>query len=518
MADNQTGTNTTSTEWINSNSGGYLTPIDQVRDSRAGKTSLTSTLNQLEEPLMYNTFIVSTNGDDNNDGKSFQTAVASIGRAMTLAQGVTPTTDHKVLFSVEARNFGDLINNTSIGNVANLVVDMPACYFEDVDLTRKTNLITRRVIGNVTLGSGSHIHVIGSLGYSSAAKTVTFVAGTHNGTRFKVTELLDNVTISFAGVSSGSRIRIEVDDYPVSDFDTTMDTLLATIPDGVEVTGYIGRHNFGESTITPTYDVSKAITSTTSPQNSKFMFGASNWNFHNDGNVDAAYFNFIATAEIEAVKVGTNLTGVITLNKHVSGVNWPTNYYYRDNGTTIVPTTDGTDTAPSSLFEYMGTSRYMFVGSSEINELISDTSKSHRLNFPVDNIGQPITYIHQDNNLQLVFNFPGFDVDVASFIGQMDVHINTGDKQSLWNGKTRVRFDKVSTGRYTMTLGDNGSFNSAALKVKDIWNKQTHSINLDSGSHTNQVLVNGEVGFNLPYIPNAQQFVEITFDVDVVEI
>lgn len=203
---------------------------------------------QTTEPRMFNTFIVSTNGDDTNDGKSFRTAVQSISHGMSLAQAVTPTTDHKVLYSIEARNFGDLINNTTIGNVANLVVDMKSAYFEDVDLTRKTNLITRRIIGNVLLGNGSNFNVWGDVGYSTAT-TIGFVAGTHNNTILKVNRVGTNVTISFAGITGGSNVHVEINHYAVAGFDEALETLLSTIPDDVTVTGFIGTHNFVDTPI-----------------------------------------------------------------------------------------------------------------------------------------------------------------------------------------------------------------------------------------------------------------------------
>lgn len=248
------------------------------------------------------------------------------------------------------------------------------------------------------------------------------------------------------------------------------------------------------------------------------MLGAdSGYNINGNGQIDELHYDNIFQGELRATKAGTTLTGILELDKSVTGVSWPSAYYYRVDGSTIVPTTDGTDTASSDLRDYMGDCRNMFYHSTERNEQISDTSKAHTLTFPNHNFGQELVQNRQTQNLQLVFNFPDFDVDVASFTGDMIVHTNSGDKNTLWNNRTRVRFDRVSTGRYTMTLGTSSAFDSIPLKVSDIFHVVDHSINLNAGSHTNQVAVNGEVGFNLPHIPNAQQHVEISFSVTVTD-
>lgn len=520
--------------------------------TNAGSGGQNAPLLHGDYPNSFNKIYVVDGGDDTKSGLNDFDAVRTIPRAMEIARGM-PTQDHKVILLEDAKNYGNLINTATTGNVTNCVVRGEGAIVEAVTLTDHfTSAYPRRVIGNVLLGDRCSL-VTNGIDYT-AAQTISFTTDeVHVTSRLIATHTNANTTLTFAGVQTGSFIHVEIDRY-----EADVATCVATIPSGVIVTGYIGSHVFGDAAggfnYTGTTPANNELTAGTgvddeikksgivldsngkipqdkldiptihtiiqalNPRSRKLMLGAdSGYNFNGNGQIDELHYDQIFQGELRAVKEGTTLTGILELDKNVNGVSWPTNYYYRVDGNTIVPTTDGTDTASSDLRDYMGDSRLMFYHSTEFNEQISDTSKSHTLTYPNHNVGQELVRNRLEQNLQLVFNFPGFNVDVASFTGDMIVHSNSGDKNTLWNSKTRVRFDRVSTGRYTMTLGTSSTFDAAAIKVQDIFHVVDHSINLNSGSHTNQVAVNGEVGFNLPHIPNAQQHVEISFTVAVTE-
>lgn len=251
---------------------------------------------------------------------------------------------------------------------------------------------------------------------------------------------------------------------------------------------------------------------------SRFMMAAGSLNLKGGNSIELTHAHDLVWLNLQAVRIGDNLSGRITYHKDVHGVNWPTNYYYRQSNAnsvnTIVPTTDGTDQATSDLRDYMGSSRNMFYHSTERNEQISDTSRAHSLIFPNNNFGQPLFNSNYNDNFLVVFNFGDIDIDVTSFTATVNIIENTGDDASIFSGKTSATFTKISTGRYSITL--NGDSNP--LKINQVFKNSTHSINLNTGSHTNQVTVNGEVGFNLPYIANSQQIIEFEFaDVEVTD-
>lgn len=498
-----------------------------VRDLSAIRGVLEAT--QKSQPKAFNVFFLSSGGDDALDGRTLATAVRSIGRAMTLAGEVEPATDHRSIYSLEALNFGNLINNASIGNVPNLVVDCRAAVFEIIDLSRKSNMLCRRGIGSVTLGSGSQLEIWGSLGYASQARTVGFAAGAHEGTLIKVRQVLSNVSISLAGVSSGSRLRIEIDDWQADDFEASMSALLDTIPDGVEVNGWIGKHNFGEAASAPTpgYAPVSVVREDATPDSRNFRIGVAGADFIHDGDPATDHWTDVAGFELDALRIGTALTGRLVIERHAAGTQPPAAYYYRfDSGAgKIVPTTDGTDTAPSDLTQYVGTGRRFFYTDTEVNgyDGPNDRYYTHTLKYSHDNYGQLITHQEQASDLQLVFNFPDWDIDVASFTGDLTIRTNTGYRSStgpaarVWNGKTRIRFNRASKNRYTMTLGDDSSFGNANVKVEDFFKRTQFAVNLNAGSHANQVLVNGQTGFLIPFIPDSQLLAEVEFSVPTVD-
>lgn len=260
---------------------------------------------------------------------------------------------------------------------------------------------------------------------------------------------------------------------------------------------------------------SASILETTGPRNRKFMLGAGSDNFQPNGDRDTSHFDEIFTLTMRGERNGTTLTGNFLWNKQVTGVGFPTNYYMRTQGNTIVPTTDGTNQATSDLRDYVGESRDIFYGFSGTVNLQSDGSKQHQINSQNDNT-LLITTTHLNSDLLVVFDFSDFDVDVSSFTADLVVDRNEGDKNSLYSGKDKLRFNRVATNRYSMTLGTGSTFDTANIKVKDVFNKQIHQIDLDSGSHPNQVDVTGHVIFDIPFIPNGHQVMEASFSVPVV--
>ena len=495
--------------------GGTVIDDTQVDDTNPGKSNLHESLEHVEEPRMFNTFILSANGDDANDGSNFQNAIASVGRGMTLAAAVTPTTDHKTLLSFESRNFGDFINNTTIGNVANLVFEAKEAYFEDMDLTRQTTLWARRCIGNVIIGNKSHLIISGALGHDDA-KTITFVAGQHVGTRLQIQELLGSVTLSFAGITTGSSLRVEIAELRIpsgSSFESVVNAILATIPSGVDVSGYIGKHNFGQSSSTPDYQPIKAISEVASPRTRRLMLGALNDNFLNNGQTDAANYDQVFALRLEGARIGYRITGELTIDKHISGVAFPAHYYYRVEGDGIVPTTDGTDTATSDVRDYVGSSRNMWYTATRRHAQIANSSRVHNITIPIENLGELIINRDQNDPLLVVFNFPSFNVNVQSFEGQMTVITNTGEDTATWDGKVRARFDKAATNRYSITLGTADAYDSSPLRISDIFKKSTHFLRLDESNQLNYVDVNGEVAIPVPHMANSVKLATIDFEV-----
>lgn len=509
---------------ISATPGGSVVDDTQVNDTSAGGSNIHAALQGVKEPRMLNTFFLASEGNDNNDGRNLQNAVATMGRAQTLSAAVTPTTDHKTIISYESRNFGDFINNTSIGNVANLFVEAREAVFENVDLTRKTNFLTRRVIGNTIMGSGSHFVIDGAVGHTNA-RTITFVAGAHNGTLVKIRELLDNVTISLAGITSGSTIRFEIDYYPVSDFEATMTTLLSTLPEGVKITGYIVDHVFGfTASSPPTYSVIREFTARASPSRRELKIGAAQseflganfFSFHNDLN----HWDTVFSVILRGIIVGSKLQATLTLDKYVTGVDIPSDYYFRVEGGTIVPTSNGIDTLPLNLFERLGSSGRLWVSETEIHSQLSNTSRTATIQIPNGNEIQTILTTTQDDPLLIIFNFPEFNVTVTSFEATMSVITNTGVGSDKWTDKVRVRFDKDGNrdNHYSMTLGTLGAYDDDALKVSDIFTRDSFHVELNNGNKLNQVNVNGVTSFDIAYMPNAQKLANIAFEIDVARV
>lgn len=472
------------------------------------------------QPDAWYTVFVSGGGSSENDGRTWDTPVSSILEAMAVARTFTPATAHKTIFCVEALGLGELVNNLTTGNIANLIVDCRSGIFELCDITRKSNVTCRRLTGSAILGSGSQLDVWGSMGDTSAT-TATFVAGAHEGTLLKVRTMAGNVTPTFAGITG--KVRVEIDDWKVSDFDASMKTLLDTIPTGLEVSGWVGKHNFGEAASAPTpgYTPVRVVRETAGPTGRRFRIGTAEDVFVSDGAPDLNHWTDVAAFEIDALRIGSALTGRMLIERHVSGVDFPSLLYCRLDSGSLVLTTDGSDTVHPNLFQFVGSSSRMWVGDDNIVGAAPSGSPTLSIHFPVDNLSETITADDQSDDLLVIFNFEDWDLDVASFIGDLTLHENTGFRATtgpaarVWSGKTRVRFNRVSKNHYSLTLGDGSSFGNDNIKVEDFFKKSLHSVQLNpGGTNPNQVLVNGHTGFLVPSIPNSQLVAEVSFSVE----
>lgn len=463
-------------------------------------------------PELFNTVFLAYDGSDSFNGSNFHQSVASFSRAMELARG-KPSSDHKTILAFEARNYGDLINNDTIGNVPNLIVDARSAIFEDVDLTEhSTALDCRRIIGNVTIGNQSSIDVY-SINHNST-QTVSFSTDeVHQTTRLKAKLLNSTTFLSFDDAPSGSHFHVEIDRY-----EADRAACVATIPTGVTVTGFIETplpDPAVESRLSALEErIQTDITASTGPTATKLILGANDHNvLASSGWRDDLHVDDIFHFQFNGSRTSSKLKGTLTLNKAVRDVSIPSQYYYFITGGALQPTEDGTNIATSDVRDYLGTSSNMFETQTTFNEALTNNALNHSLTVTTETTFSPLTAGQQTHNFNLVFNFPDFDLDVVSFIGDIVIHTNSGDKQSLWNGKTRVRFDRVSagSGRYTMTLGTDSAFDASPLLVSDLFNVQEWDLNLNGNGYPNEEDVNGQVEMLIPYIPNAKQIIDIVF-------
>lgn len=194
-------------------------------------------------PDFANTVVVGANGDDSLDGTNLHTMVQTLNRALTLASGFS-SGEHKLIYSIGENNLGNLTNSSTVNNVTNLNIFAPHSTFGTVDLAdHATSLVCRRLTGGITIGDQCKINVDGVVGNANPS-IILFNAEVHEATEFKCQRLESTVGIDFSSVSSGSHIRIEIDRFDGSQ--TALNTILATIPSGVTVTGWIGSYNFTE--------------------------------------------------------------------------------------------------------------------------------------------------------------------------------------------------------------------------------------------------------------------------------
>ncbi|MYE14560.1 MAG: hypothetical protein F4X99_23455, partial [Gammaproteobacteria bacterium] len=362
------------------------------------------------QPDAFYTVFVAGGGDSANDGRTWATPVPTIIDAMAVVRTFTPATAHKTIFCVEALGLGNLVNNTTVGNIANLIVDCRSGIFQACDITRKSNVTCRRLTGNAILGSGSQLDVWGSMGDTSAT-TATFVAGAHEGTLLKVRTMAGNVTPTFAGITG--KVRVEIDDWKVADFEASMKTLRHTIPTGLEVAGWVGKHNFGEAASAPTpgYAPVRVVRETAGPTGRRFRIGTADDVFVSDGTPDLNHWTDVAAFEIDALRIGSALTGRMLLERHVSGAGFPSLIYCRLDSGNLVLTTDGTDTVDPDFSQFIGSSARMWVKDTNLIGAAPNGTPTLSIHFPIDNYSETITADDQDDDLLLIFNFEEWDLD-----------------------------------------------------------------------------------------------------------
>jgi len=235
----------------------------------------------------------------------------------------------------------------------------------------------------------------------------------------------------------------------------------------------------------------------------------------NDASVDVYRALDIISSWFSGHYTNDRLQGVLYLSKYIYGVDFPNNYYYRLDGNNLVPTTDGNDTATSDLRDYIGNARRLLFNDNELNELISDTSKSHRLTYPIDNAELQLFHGNANNNLILSFHHSKFKVDLDSFDAYIKIIKNEGEEYELFNEKTYAVFDKIDTDRYSINL-KNILGASHSLKIKDLFKLKYKEINLNAGGRANEEAVNGTTLFNIPYLANSYQQIELFIDIPII--
>jgi len=211
----------------------------------------------------------------------------------------------------------------------------------------------------------------------------------------------------------------------------------------------------------------------------------------------------------------SRLSASLRLLKSVTRVDIPDAYYYAMIGGALTPTEDGTTAATSNLFDYIGEGARSFYSSAETNERIGHESDGdHTITYPTRNIGN-MPQEHGGDELVLIVNHPDWTITPTSFTAPMLVTLNQGTDHDVWAGYTSIRFDRRSAGRYALTpTGPNGDA-AQSLRLGNLWGQAEWDLNLNAGSHPNQVAVNGEVGFRIPYYANSQVAVEVVLDVAI---
>ena len=183
---------------------------------------------------------VSDPADDPN-GNNRLSPYGSMSAALTKA-ATFASSDHKQIVVEEVDNYGNFVNSSITGNVTNLLLHAEPVTFDSVTIIdHATSVYCRRVLGDIAMGDQCKLVVSGTVG-SATASTVTFAAEVHNTTLFKAGRMENIATLSFANISSGSHIRVEIDRY-----EGNIQTALDTIPAGVTVDGWIGTHNFADT-------------------------------------------------------------------------------------------------------------------------------------------------------------------------------------------------------------------------------------------------------------------------------
>lgn len=258
-----------------------------------------------------------------------------------------------------------------------------------------------------------------------------------------------------------------------------------------------------------------------SPHTRKLMIGSTG-DFNatatlNTSDADRNHWDDVFGLKVHGFRTSEKFTGELTLVKRVTKVNLPTNYYFFIDNDQLQPTIDGINIATSDLREYLGESRRLFPDFTATYSAVGDNSKQHTITALNDHPSLDFLSEKLNDDLHIVFDFPDFTIDNTEFDALVNVDINEGDKQSLWENKIRARFNRVSSGRYTITLGTASNFDSTTLKVNDIFNKQLVSFDIEDNNLNNLEPVNGAALENIPYIPNGQQVVRIQFHVDITE-
>ena len=234
-----------------------------------------------------------------------------------------------------------------------------------------------------------------------------------------------------------------------------------------------------------------------------------------NGSIAEQHAEDIVRAYLSGHYSDSQFSGSLRILKSVTRVDLPDAYYYALINNALTPTSDGTTAATSNLFDFIGEGARSFYSSTETNERIGHESDGdHTLTYPTRNIGN-MPQAHGTEELIVIINHPDWTITPASFTAPMLIAVNEGVDHDVWAGYTALRFDRRSAGRYAVTpTGPNGAA-AQSLRLGNLWGQAEWDFNLNAGSHPNQVAVNGEVGFAIPYYANSRVDVEVLLDLAI---
>jgi len=194
----------------------------------------------LDSPLSsgsYNLFMAigAPDGGDGNRAYPFNSLSDSLAAAAALPSGV-----HKQLNIIGVDNIGGFTNTSATNNIANFILYSPGATFSGITLADHATTIYGRVnTGPIQLADQTSVNLRSLI--SPTPSNITFTNEVHGKTKLSAERMESTLSIDFSGAQSGSNIIIQIDKYDGTD--AQLDTILSTIPVGVNVSGWIGSRN-----------------------------------------------------------------------------------------------------------------------------------------------------------------------------------------------------------------------------------------------------------------------------------
>lgn len=237
---------------------------------------------------------------------------------------------------------------------------------------------------------------------------------------------------------------------------------------------------------------------------------------------DRHNFHDIVYATLEGFHSQGKFRGKLSLHANIAGYNFPDKVYFRPDGNTIVPTTDGSDTALSDWRGYLGNFRRMFHTVTYNYEQISQTSRTHSLVTPTLNVGETLHAVEQQYAFAINFNLPGLRFTDSEFTALLSTmrHEREHGLDPGFNQRNRLKFRRIDDARdtYEMILAGYGT-EGLTLKVRDIIYAMTHHNTFSAHSgEPNYVAVNGENIISVPYYAPLKLHFEADFTASVDEV